>query len=681
MSNVMPWDASSYYHRIKQTLRMEASPAQSLIQELNNSAAMPGEMTLNKVVAYLADYKDAQLERVLKEKFAAAPMPEAAAALANVTAFSLTSGRLKMLDVCQRIVSLDRLQGLADTPDVIRLARADALVTPAPKRSFEMIADSISNQWTQHSGIFTKITQYFISTAAWSYSIDLDTPPTNRWVAQSQWMFFRGMVEDLKWVGVAFLQLFSSTWKAGVVAGAIFASLAGLKFVYHHYHVGTPDSLDKKYFRNLNSEAKAGLIKKTVGRGIELKMVETCLSAPPGQKPKIPILVGPPGVGKTQLVEGLAINIVNGEVPKLAGMKVFVVNTASLTEWGNFSDQGAYASRLDLLFQQIAGYEGQIILFFDEAHNAAASQQSPGSKDSGMLLESLKTKLLEKSIRCILATTDEEYQRYIVTNKPFVERTHRVDFNSLSRNETQIVLQENAGFGEDNPVEVTPDAIEAVLDVADRHPLFIERSNPRKSDDILRAGINHVYAWAPTRLKNEIQQLELVAQRHENACIVARRSTPGWSLTPPGQAAITQLNQHKARLQTLRNQFAVETAQFQKVTRLKELEPIYTRREYEVIHLVANPVQQASVEAQKTYLFLQFVLLPRLRSLIESEAALLTERMPLKVTGETIRALYPIANPVPVPAPVSKISSIWNGACARASSLFSRIPFRAVRTA
>ena len=279
------------------------------------------------------------------------------------------------------------------------------------------------------------------------------------------------------------------------------------------------------------------------------------------------------------------------------------------------------------------------------------------------------------------AVDNKEYQKYIVTNKPFVERTHRVDFNSLSRNETQIVLQENAGFGGDNPVEVTPDAIEAVLDVGERHPLFRERSNPRKSDDILREGINHVYAWTPTRLKNEIQQLELVAQRHENACIEARRATPGWSLTPPGQAAITQLNQHKARLLTLRNQYAAETAQFQKVTRLKELEPVYTRREYEVIHLVANPAQQASVEAQKTYLFLQFVLLPRLRSLIESEASLLTERMPLKVTGETIRTLYPIANPVPVPVPVSKISSIWNGVCVRASSLFSKIPFRAARTA
>ena len=628
MSLALPWESNSYYHRIKQAFWLEPSSDRLLLDELQS----PREETIKKVVAYLADHRSAKLERALQGKVTEVNLPE-------IVEFSLMSGRLRMLDVLERVVSLEQLKTLSKIPDPVALAKADSQITPLPQRSLEVITKSLLSGWSFRSGILNKIGQYFISTVTWSYGVDLDTPPRNRWVAQSQWMFFRGMFEDAKWITSFFVGFFTTTWKAVVVASTVLVSLVGLKYLYDKYHVGTPENLEKKYFRNLNAEAREGRLRRTIGRREQLETVKNCLTTPPGQKPCIPILVGEPGVGKTQLVEGLALSIQNGEIPHLKGKKVFVVNTASLSEWGNFSDQGAYSSRLDTLFEQITGFEDQIILFFDEAHNAGvAAQRGPGSTETaGTLLETLKTKLVERNVLAILATTTEEYETHIATNKAFKDRTRKVDFPSLSREETKIILQEKAGFGSNNPVEVTDEAIEAVLETAEKNPAHINRSNPRKSSDILQEAINYVYAWTPKKFDQQIEKLELSQRALLNQCRVHRRQAPGWSRSEAGQEALQQLERIQTQLTGLYQQRAAQRTTFETIARLRSLEPIYTRREYEMIHYLTKKTTPA---AEKTYLFMQFVLLPKLRALFEEEAKKLDEEMPLRVDAAVVRNLF-----------------------------------------
>jgi MoxR-like ATPase len=628
MSLVLPWESNSYYHRIKQAFWLEPSSEYLLLDELQQ----PEKETVNKVVAYLADHRSTKLEQALKGKVTNKNLPE-------IVEFSLMSGRLRMLDVLERIVSLEQLKTLSKVSDPVALAHADAQITPLPQRSFEVITKSLLRGWSVRSGILNKIGQYFISTVTWSYGVDLDTPPRSRWVAQSQWMFFRGMAEDAKWIGSFFVGFFTTTWKAAVAASTVLVTLVGLKYLYDKYHVGTPENLDKKFFRNLNAEARQGRLRRTIGRREQLDIVKNCLTTPPGQKPCIPILVGEPGVGKTQLIEGLALSIQNGEIPHLKGKKVFVVNTASLSEWGNFSEQGAYSSRLDTLFEQITGFEDQIILFFDEAHNAGvAAQRGPGSTETaGTLLETLKTKLIERNILAVLATTTEEYETHIATNKAFTDRIRRVDFPSLSQEETKILLQEKVGFGSNNPVEVTDDAIEAVLTTAEQHLLHQKRSNPRKSSDILQEAINYVYAWTPKKFDDEIEKKELEQRALLNQCRIDRRKTPGWSRLEAGQQALRQLQQIEAELTTLYQQRTTQRAVFETITRLRSLEPIYTRREYEMVHYLKRSTSEA---AQKTYLFMQFVLLPQLRSMFEEEAIKLGEKMPLRVDAAVVNQLF-----------------------------------------
>ena len=482
--------------------------------------------------------------------------------------------------------------------------------------------------------------QYFIQTMTWSYSIDLDRPPNSYWMAQNQWTFFRTFVDDVLRIETLFLNFFSTTWRAALAGLGVLASLVGFKYLYNRFNLGSPEGLDRNQFRNLLAEARAGRLQQTEGRTQQIEMLESCLSTPPGQKPRIPLLIGPPGVGKTQVVEGLAIKIVKGEIPALKDKKMFAVNTADLLDFGQFSDHG-YSSRLDSLLKQIEGYEKDIILFFDEAQNGAVKSKTPGN-GGPPLLELLKTKLLEKNILCIFATTKEEYQKHIAPNKPFSERTKKIDFAPLDKETTRVILQKKARFGVDNVVKIDLQAIDAILKVADTHPDYRSRANPRKAEHILQEAIGYVYSWKPKKLTAELEKLEIEHKKLLAQCLQHRKAS-GWALSSDGKKELSELQTINVRMKALKDRKAAVDEQFQRVSRLRGLEPIYSEREYEMIHLLAE--RGKNEEAEKAYLFLQFIILPSLRSQIEREAAKLKrdfdEKIPLEVDAEIIHQLYP----------------------------------------
>lgn len=121
MSLALPWESNSYYHRIKQAFWLEPSSDRLLLDELQS----PREETIKKVVAYLADYRSAKLEQALHGKVTEVNLPQ-------IVEFSLMSGRLRMLDVLERVVSLEQLKTLSKTSDPVALAKADSQIIPLP---------------------------------------------------------------------------------------------------------------------------------------------------------------------------------------------------------------------------------------------------------------------------------------------------------------------------------------------------------------------------------------------------------------------------------------------------------------------------------------------------------------------------------------------------------------------
>ena len=122
--NPYSWKFTSFYHRIKQSFSLEVSPAASLIRELDEFQMIaPKYATLHKIVAYLTAHSDSRLQTALENKFKEASLSDVKASLSSIATYSLSTGCLKMLDVCQKIAGLHQLKGLAQVNDVIQLAR------------------------------------------------------------------------------------------------------------------------------------------------------------------------------------------------------------------------------------------------------------------------------------------------------------------------------------------------------------------------------------------------------------------------------------------------------------------------------------------------------------------------------------------------------------------------------
>ncbi|MEM1283138.1 MAG: AAA family ATPase, partial [Chlamydiota bacterium] len=143
------------------------------------------------------------------------------------------------------------------------------------------------------------------------------------------------------------------------------------------------------------------------------------------------LLVGPPGVGKTEIVKGFAQRIIEGkkDIPKsLRNKKVFLINTASLVQGGMFG----YADQMKFLLNRIKGHEEEAILFFDEIHVAAQEKK---------LADYLKQELNRGRLHCIAATTTEEYQKTILKDKAFDRRFEKIYVPEMDDVNVKEVLQ------------------------------------------------------------------------------------------------------------------------------------------------------------------------------------------------------------------------------------------------
>ena len=168
---------------------------------------------------------------------------------------------------------------------------------------------------------------------------------------------------------------------------------------------GTYDSL-KKYGRDLVEEARSGRLDPVIGRDEEIRHVIRILSRKTKNNPG---LIGEPGVGKTAIVEGLALRIVNGDVPEsLQGKSLLSLDMGALVAGAKY--RGEFEERLKAVLQEIRNSNGEIILFIDELHNIVGAGRAEGSMDAGNML---KPMLARGELHCIGATTLDEYRKHI----------------------------------------------------------------------------------------------------------------------------------------------------------------------------------------------------------------------------------------------------------------------------
>ena len=190
----------------------------------------------------------------------------------------------------------------------------------------------------------------------------------------------------------------------------------------------------EKFGQDLTEKAKAGKLDPVIGRDEEIRRTIEILSR---RKKNNPVLIGEPGVGKTAIVEGLARRIVAGDVPEMLKNKtLYSLDLAALVAGAKF--RGEFEERLKKVLKAVSESAGQIIMFIDELHTVVGAGAAEGSMDAGNIL---KPMLARGELRCIGATTLNEYRKYIEKDSALERRFQPVMVKEPSVEDTISILR------------------------------------------------------------------------------------------------------------------------------------------------------------------------------------------------------------------------------------------------
>ncbi len=232
-----------------------------------------------------------------------------------------------------------------------------------------------------------------------------------------------------------------------------------------------------KYGRDLVEEVKQGRIDPIIGRDDEIRRVIQILSR---KTKNNPVLIGEPGVGKTAVVEGIAWRIMKGDVPQsLKDKQLIELDMGALIAGAKY--RGEFEERLKAVLTEVRKAEGGIILFIDELHNLVGAGKSEGSMDAANLL---KPMLARGELRCIGATTFQEYRQYIEKDAALERRFQRVMVKEPTLEDTVSILRGlKDRFESYHGVKILDEAILAAASLSNRY--ITDRFLPDKAIDLI----------------------------------------------------------------------------------------------------------------------------------------------------------------------------------------------------
>ena len=262
-----------------------------------------------------------------------------------------------------------------------------------------------------------------------------------------------------------------------------------------------------KYAKNLNELARQGKLDPVIGRDEEIRRTLHILSR---RTKNNPILVGEPGVGKTAIAEGLAHRIVNGDVPEnLKSKIIYALDLGQLIAGAKY--KGEFEERLKSVVKEVAGSNGEILLFIDEIHTLVGAGGGEGAMDAANIL---KPALARGELRAIGATTLNEYQKFFEKDKALERRFQKVMINEPSVEDAISILRGlKDRYETHHHVRIKDEAIIAAVELSQRY--ITDRFLPDKAIDLidesaakLRLEMNSMPEELD-QLQRQIRQLEI----------------------------------------------------------------------------------------------------------------------------------------------------------------------------
>ncbi len=233
----------------------------------------------------------------------------------------------------------------------------------------------------------------------------------------------------------------------------------------------------KKYARDITALAREGKLDPVIGRDEEIRRAIQVLAR---RTKNNPVLIGEPGVGKTAIVEGLALRIVNGDVPEaLKGKRLLALDLGAMVAGAKY--RGEFEERLKAVLKEIESAQGEIILFIDEMHTLIGAGRADGAMDASNLL---KPELARGTLHCIGATTLDEYRKHVEKDAALARRFQPVFVGEPSVEDTISILRGiKEKYETHHGVRITDGALVAAATLSNRY--ITDRFLPDKAIDLM----------------------------------------------------------------------------------------------------------------------------------------------------------------------------------------------------
>ena len=268
----------------------------------------------------------------------------------------------------------------------------------------------------------------------------------------------------------------------------------------------------EKFTRDLTEEAGAGRLDPVIGREEEIRRAVQVLSR---RTKNNPVMIGEPGVGKTAIAEGLALRIVNDDVPEsLSGKRLLVLDLGALIAGSKY--RGEFEERLKSVLKDIEAAGGSIILFIDELHTLVGAGKTDGAMDASNML---KPALARGELHCVGATTLDEYREYIEKDAALARRFQPVYVDEPGTEESLSILRGiKEKYEAHHGINITDEACIAAATLSDRY--ISDRSLPDKAIDLIdEAGsrVRLLNSKLPPAAKEVDKELRSVQKEKEDA--------------------------------------------------------------------------------------------------------------------------------------------------------------------
>jgi len=353
----------------------------------------------------------------------------------------------------------------------------------------------------------------------------------------------------------------------GVDAAALDSAITDMRKGRTADSDGAEDSYDalSRYTTDLTESARNGKLDPVIGRDSEVRRAIQILAR---RTKNNPVLIGQPGVGKTAIAEGLAQRIINADVPEaLANKTLLSLDMGALVAGAKY--RGEFEERLKGVLKEVQGRDGEIILFIDEMHQLVGAGKTDGAMDASNLL---KPALARGELRCIGATTLDEYRKYVEKDAALTRRFQPVFVDEPSVEDSIFILR---GLKEKyelhHGVRITDEALVAAARLSHRY--INERFLPDKAIDVMDEAASHLRIEADSKpadldqIDRQIMQLKI-----EQAALQRDQQQAGTALseTKRLEAIAKDLDALEAQSEALGTAWEAVKGQSAEVVRLQK---------------------------------------------------------------------------------------------------------------